>query len=138
TMADLAACAPFGRVNVVVDGQPDIASSFISSGNYYQMLGVHAAAGRTIVPDDDRPGAPPVAVISQRYWRSRFGADPRAVGQSVRVNNVAVTIVGVLPASYTGIQQPWGTVADIAIPLALDPQLNVGPSRLDQPTYWWL
>ena len=80
-MADLFACAPFGRVNVVVDGQAEIANAFISSGNYYQLLGVTARAGRTITPEDDQPAAPPVAVISSRYWHSRFAGDPAVVGK---------------------------------------------------------
>ncbi|PYQ77909.1 MAG: ABC transporter permease [Acidobacteria bacterium] len=129
TMTDLFACAPYGRVNVVVDRQADIATAFISSGNYYQLLGVSAIVGRTIVPDDDRRTAPPVAAISYRYWRSRFAGDRAAIGRVVQINNVPVTIVGVLPES-----------------LALDPQLSTGlprdpgvaSSRLDQPTYWWL
>ena len=97
TMTDLIACAPNGRVNLVVDGQADIASAFISTGNYYQVLGINARIGRTILPEDDSPTAPPVAVISSKYWHSRFGTDPNVVGKNVRVNNVPVTIVGVLP-----------------------------------------
>ena len=57
TMSDLFACAPFGRVNAVVDGQAEVASAFISSGNYYQLLGVTARIGRTITPEDDNPAA---------------------------------------------------------------------------------
>ena len=53
TMSDVLACAPYGRLNVVVDGQAELASAFISSGNYYQLLGVSARLGRTILPDDD-------------------------------------------------------------------------------------
>src|SRR5439155_1476896 len=64
TMTDVLACAPFNRVNVVVDGQAEIATAFISSGNYYRLLGVAAVLGRTIVPEDDQPSAAPVAVIS--------------------------------------------------------------------------
>src|SRR5438445_9491530 len=54
TMSDLFACAPFGLVNVVVNGQGEIATGFVSSGNYYQVLGISARLGRTILPDDDR------------------------------------------------------------------------------------
>ena len=140
TMTDLFACAPFGRVNVVVDGRAEIATAFISTGNYYQLLGVAARAGRTITPEDDRPAAPPVAVISSKYWRSRFAGDPAAVGKTVRINNVMVTIVGVIAAQFTGVQQPEDELPDISVPLALDPQLNTAKesSRLNQPTYWWL
>src|SRR5687767_15230883 len=63
TMSDLMAFAPFGRVNAVLDGQAEIATAFIATGNYFQALGVGARLGRTIVPDDDKPTAPPVAVI---------------------------------------------------------------------------
>ena len=148
TMSDLFACAPFGRVNVVVDGQADIAASFISSGNYYQVLGVPVLVGRTIVPDDDRPGAPPVALLSHKYWRSRFAGDRAAVGKSIRINNVPVTVVGVLPDWFTGIQQISDTAPDVSVPLALDSLLSTGlaatsdsaaaKTRLEQPTYWWL
>jgi predicted permease len=140
TMLDLLACAPYGRVNVVADGQAELATSFISSGNYYRLLGIGARAGRTLIPDDDRPDAPPVAVISSRYWHSRFGTDPAVVGRVVKVNNVPVTIVGVLPPEFTGIQQPIAEAPDIALPLALQPQLDTftTTSRLTQPTYWWL
>ena len=144
TMSDLLACAPFGRVNVVVDGSAEIANAFISTGNYYRMLGVTARIGRTILPDDDRPTAPPVAVISSKYWHARFGTDPAAVGKVVRINNVPVTIVGVISPDFTGVQQPVAEPPDISVPLALDEQLNPytfasrGRPRLTQPTYWWL
>ena len=142
TMADLFACAPFGRVNAVVDGQAELASSFVSSGNYYQVLGVRARLGRTIAPDDDRATAAPVAVISSKYWHLRFGSDPSAVGKVVRINNVPVTIVGVLPPDFTGVQQPIADAPDISLPLALEPQLETftgpGAVQLTQPTYWWL
>ena len=140
TMSDLFACAPFGRVNVVVDGQAELAQSFISSGNYYQILGVGARLGRTIVPDDDKATAAPVALISSKYWHQRFGSDPTAVGKVVRVNNVPVTIVGVLPPDFTGVQQPMAEAPDVSMPLSLEPQLETfpGPPQNVQPTYWWL
>ena len=142
TMTDIIACAPYGRVNVVVDGQADIASAFISSGNYFQLLGVTARIGRTIVPDDDRADAPPVAVISSKFWHTRFTTDPAVIGKTIRVNNVMVTIVGVLSPDFTGIQQAIAELPDISLPLALDSQLNTspgsGPPRMAQPTYWWL
>src|SRR5262245_57048045 len=138
TMADLFACAPASRVNVVVDGQAEIASSFISTGNYYTMLGVTARLGRTIVPSDDQPSAPPVAVISHKYWRTRFGGNPNVVGKAIQVNNVPMTIVGVLQPEFTGVQQTIADAHDVAIPMSVEPQLNTPQSRVTQPTYWWL
>jgi predicted permease len=147
TMEDLFACAPYGRANIVADGRADIANAFITTGNYYRMLGLTASPGRTIVPDDDRPNAAPVAVISARYWRSRFGGDPQIVGKVVRFNNVPVTIVGVIAPELVGVQQVFRDGPDIAVPLALDGQLApVQPAapgvpavpRLSAPTVWWL
>ena len=147
TMSELFAFAPNGRVNVVVDGQAEIATSFISTGNYYQALGVGARIGRTILLDDDKPTALPVAVISSKHWHTRFSTDPAVLGKTIRVNNVVVTIVGVLPPEFTGVQQPVAEAPDIS-PLALDPQLDTSPpppsgappqpQRLASPTYWWL
>ena len=148
TMTDLAAFAPFSRVNAVVDGQAELASAFISSGNYYQLFGVDSRLGRVIVPDDDKPTAAPVAVISSKYWHSRFGTDPAIVGKTIKINGVQVTIVGVLRPEFTGVQQPVAELQDISVPLALLPQLEITPApapgtappppRLAQPTYWWL
>jgi len=139
TMADLVTCAPFGRMNVVVDGHAEIARSFISSGNYYNVLGISAALGRTLQPDDDRADASTTAVISYRYWRTRLSGDTSVVGKVVRANNVPVTIVGVLPREFTGIQEPVAEAPDISFAMASQPQFAVtnGESR-DEPTYWWL
>jgi predicted permease len=147
TMTSVAAFAPFGRVNAVVDNQAELATAFVSSGNYYEMLGVNARLGRTIVPDDDKATAPPVAVISSKYWHSRFGTDPSVVGKTIKINGVPVTVVGVLPADFTGVQKPIDEAPEISVPIALQPQLELpiqmsrnGPftTRLVQPTYWWL
>ncbi len=151
TMEDMFACAPYGRVNLVVDGHAEIANAFISTGNYYQMLGLRASPGRTLVPDDDRPDAPPVAVISERYWRKRFGSDPQVVGRVVHFNNTPITIVGVISPELVGVQQVFREGPEIAVPLALDGQLaqqfgappppGSGPPpvpRLAAPTTWWL
>jgi len=151
TMEDMFACAPYGRANLVVDGHAEIAAAFISTGNYYQMLGLRASPGRTIVPDDDRPDAPPVAVISERYWRKRFGSDPQVVGKVVHFNNTPITIVGVISPELVGVQQVFREGPEIAVPLALDSQLaqqfgappppGSGPPpvpRLAAPTTWWL
>jgi predicted permease len=142
TMTDLLACAPLFRVSVAVDGHAEIAEAFLSSGNYYRVLGVDALLGRTIIPEDDNSSAPPAAVISARYWRSRFGSDPAVVGKVIRINSLPVTIVGVLPPSFTGIQQAVADPPDVAVPLVLDAPLSSGPAmkdpRLNDPTYWWL
>lgn len=80
TLVDLIACAPQGQMNVVANGQAELASSLIASGNYFQMLGVRAVVGRTFTADDDQANAEPVVVISYGYWQRRFGGDANIVG----------------------------------------------------------
>lgn len=145
TLEDLAAGAPLSSVNVVVDGHAEMATAYIATGNYLQLLGVRAVLGRTILPEDDRPGATPVATISTQYWTRRFGSDPSVVGRVIRANNTLVTVVGVLEPGFTGVQRTIGEAPDLTFPLTLDPALNplaVGPQakapRVQQPTYYWL
>jgi predicted permease len=139
TMTDLLACAPFGTVSLAAGGEAEIATAFIASGNYFQMLGVSASPGRVLTPDDDRAGATPAAVISDGFWRRRFGGDAAIAGKVVTLNNVAVTIVGVIEPGFTGIQQAVQAAPDITVPLALFSQINVGdPGPLEAPTRWWL
>jgi len=73
------------------------------TGNYFQLLGVKAALGRTLLPEDDRSGAPRAVVISNRLWKREFGASPSAVGQSIRIHGMPYTIVGVAPSWFTGM-----------------------------------
>jgi putative ABC transport system permease protein len=76
----------------------------VVSGNYFDVLGVPAAAGRTLRADEDRaPGAAPVVVISHRLWRTRFASRPDAVGRTVKVNGRPFTVVGVAPEGFDGI-----------------------------------
>ena len=73
------------------------------TGNYFQLLGVNAIVGRTLLPEDDKAGAPRTVVISHRLWNREYAASPSAVGQSIRIHNQPYTIVGVAPASFTGM-----------------------------------
>ena len=73
------------------------------TGNYFQLLGVNAIVGRTLLPEDDKAGAPRTVVISHRLWNREYAAGPSAVGQSIRIHNQPYTIVGVAPASFTGM-----------------------------------
>jgi predicted permease len=142
TMTDVLAAAPFGRVNVVVNGEAEVASAFVASGNYFEMLGVSARFGRTFTGEDDRASSAAVAVISHKYWMSRFGGATSAVGTSATVNNVPVSIVGVLPPEFTGVEQPVGDPPDVSLPLALEPRFNAGltapQALITRPTFWWL
>ena len=72
------------------------------SGNYYEVLEVRAQIGREIRPSDDLPGSPAVAMISDEFWNRQFARSPAAIGQSIKINDVPVTIIGVNPKGFTG------------------------------------
>ena len=142
-MADLFACAPFSQVTAVIDGEAELATNLVASGNYFRVLGVQARLGRVFTPEDDRPDAPPVAVISAGFWHKRFGGDPAAVGRVIRVNDVPVTIVGVTSSDFTGVQAALREAPDLSLPLALDAQVKASTGRgdgsmLTTQTAWWL
>jgi len=75
----------------------------IVTGNYFQMLGIRAARGRTLLPEDDRPGAEPVVMVSDQYWRRDLGSDPQVIGRTIRLRGLQYTIVGVAPRGFTGM-----------------------------------
>ncbi|MFH1574535.1 MAG: ABC transporter permease, partial [Acidobacteriota bacterium] len=72
-------------------------------GNYFGMLGIGAALGRTLLPEDDRTGAEPVVMVSDRFWRKELGGDPQAIGRTLRIRGRTYTIVGVSPAYFNGL-----------------------------------
>src|SRR5262247_3574128 len=114
------------RLTVSVDGQPEPAvAGQLLSGNYYEVLGVNAALGRTILPDDERaPGESPVCVISHNYWRGRFGGDPAVVGKTIHIGGAPFTIVGVTPPEFFGLEV--GSSLDVSVPLMMQQQVMPG------------
>lgn len=138
TLTDLFAAAPIGQLNVIIDGNADLASSFGVTEAYFRVLGLNAAAGRTLNEDDHKPGAPAVAVISHAFWRKRFASDPKAINRVVTINGQPMTIVGVLPASFGGIQRLGVAAPEVTLSLAMDSVMNVGQTRISQGTNWWV
>src|SRR5438105_7994161 len=95
------------------------------SGNYFPMLGLHAAAGRLFTASDDlHPGAHPYAVLSYSFWQSHFAGNTGVLGQTIRVNNYPVTIVGVAQAGFEGIEP--GLPARIFIPVSMAGEVRPG------------
>jgi predicted permease len=125
-------------VNLIVDGQGDIAYSQFVSGEFYSALRVPPAAGRLILASDDQPGAAPVAVISHDYWQRRFGGKLEIVGKQVRMNALAYTIVGVSGVRFPDVVFGNPEPAEVTVPLANEPAFQPGESRLDQAANWWL
>jgi predicted permease len=107
------------------------------SGNYFPMLGVRPAAGRLLEPGDDRPGAPPVLVISHQAWTEQFGADPGVVGQTFYVNGTAMTVAGVTERSFFG-ETVRPDPAGMWLPLAQEPLVRGASSILARPDQHWL
>ena len=143
TLTELAAGAPMNQVNAVIDGQAELATAYLASGHYFEVLGVEAMLGRTFGPADDDAAAEPVAVISEGFWARRFGRSEDALGSVIRVGNALVTIVGVTPAAFTGVQRVVTEAPDLILPLVLDRHLwAIGdpsrPARMNEPTAWWL
>jgi predicted permease len=105
------------------DGRADLVEGAIVTGNYFQVLGVVPSLGRLLTPADDMvPGAHPVAVISHGLWRRRFGARPDIAGQDVLLNGHRFTVVGVTPATFTGLQ--LGVRNDVIVPMMMQPVMR--------------
>ena len=111
-------------------GAAQPAAAILVSGNYFEVLGVNVAAGRTIAPSDDSPSAPPVAVLSFRYWQDRLNGDPSIVGSSVDLNGVSVAIIGVAPPEFHGeTLQP--DPPSFWLPISADRHLNPERTVID-------
>jgi putative ABC transport system permease protein len=82
-------------------GEPERVRALSSSGNLFTTLGVTAQVGRALLPADEAPGAPGVAVLGDGLWQRLFGGSPAALGQTLTLDGLSYTIVGVMPASFT-------------------------------------
>ncbi len=129
-----------GELNVLVDGQASLAFAQLVSGDYFHALGVNPVGGRMLTASDDHAGTPPVCVISNLYWQRRFGGETSAIGKSIAINGAPVTIIGITPPEFFGLQP--GKAVDISLPLATQPLILPHPdpkmSMFTTPTYWWV
>ena len=107
------------------DGEAEHIFGQIASGNYFTVLGVRPALGRTFLPEDDRT---PLTVLSHGFWQRRFASDTGVIGKAVTLNGQSFTVVGVAPPGFTGTLAPL--VADLWVPLMTDPLLRPGTDRL--------
>lgn len=123
--------------SVSARGQTERASGELVTGNYFGVLGVPPALGRVLTNEDDRaPGAHPVVVLSHGYWTRRFGADPSVLNKPIVVNGQSLTVVGVAPAFFSGIQA--GRRADLFVPLMMKAQMTPFWDGLADPKDYWL
>jgi predicted permease len=112
------------------------ASGHLVSGNYFTVLGANAFLGRVLTSEDDRPGAPPAAVMSYGYWKQQWNADPQVVNKEILLNGKSFTVVGITPPEFFGVRVR--RAPDLWIPLVFHPQIEMRESYLDNPRYYWL
>src|SRR5215211_6879722 len=126
------------QMNVSYSDQTERVSGELVSGNFYEVLGVRPWAGRLFTPQDDRtPGAHPVAVLSYRFWESRFNKDPNLIGKTILVNEHPVTVLGVTPPGFYGVD--LANNPDVRVPLMMTPVFNpLPPTRLKNRRNQWL
>ncbi|MEP6782076.1 MAG: ABC transporter permease [Acidobacteriota bacterium] len=121
--------------NIAVDEGAERTWGGIVSGNYFDMMGVKAVAGRLFTAQDDvTPGGHPVVVISYAYWQHRFAGDPGVVGKQVMINNTPMTIIGVTPERFIG--SFLGVAASVWTPMAMQKEM-MGGDRINQRGNGW-
>lgn len=126
------------RFDLSSGGQTELVDGAFVSGRFFDVLGVAAIGGRMLTPADDGGAGPdgPVAVISHRLWRQRFGGANDVIGRQLTVERIPFTIVGVMPTGFFGADV--GRMSDVMLPFAAEPLLRRQESRLGSKGSWWL
>ncbi|HTP89321.1 MAG TPA: ABC transporter permease [Bryobacteraceae bacterium] len=120
-------------VSMSFNGRTERAAGELVSGPYFSVLGVPAAMGRTITPDDDNaPLAHPVVVLSYRYWQSRFAGDPSVLNKTMVLNGHNFTVIGVAGRNFDGIEP--GSVTQIFVPITMKGWLMQNAPGLEELT----
>jgi predicted permease len=139
-LSDLFAFGPLYGLTAVANEQAETVTGQAVSGDYFAGLGVQPILGRGISNADDNVAAPPVVVLSHKYWEERFGANPAIIGQPLSLNKTPFTIIGVTPPAFTGALQVSMRPA-VTVPLAFEPALlgeRSGTARAGRPGIWWI
>jgi macrolide transport system ATP-binding/permease protein len=116
----VAGVSGFQFPRVLAGGSEPVVASVVS-GNYFQVLGIDAALGRTFLPEDDSLSAQPAALISYNFWERRFARDPGLLGRGLTLNGVDVTIAGITPGDFRGTS---ASVPDLWVTPALESRLD--------------
>ncbi len=109
----------FATMNVSDEGRaPERFTGNYISASGFKLIGQAPILGRDFLPEDDRPGAPPVVLIGSGVWKNRYGSDPSVVGKTVRVNDVPSVVIGVMPEGFkfpgnADVWQPLSTIPDL-------------------------
>jgi predicted permease len=122
--------------NLGFKGQTTAGQGMLVSGSYFDVLGLTPAAGRLIgIRDDVTPGAHEVVVLSHGYWQTRFAMSPAIIGDTLVVNGVPMTIIGVAPEGFTGTT--LGALPRIFVPLSMRERLAAPWKGLDNRRSYW-
>ncbi|UCD52634.1 MAG: ABC transporter permease, partial [Phycisphaerales bacterium] len=124
-------------VTISTGGVASLASPQTVSGNFFQGYGAQVLIGRPITPDDDRLGAPPVAVLTYPFWQRVYGLDPNVLGQTLTVRDTGFTVIGVLPRRYVG-PLAGERRTDFYVPMITQPRLFLEREWLDTYDAWWV
>lgn len=138
TLAAVYATGQAGSLDVVAPGgDVEHPEGRFVTGNFFSVLQVPASLGRTFTADEDRvPLGDPVVVISDDYWRRRYGADRAALGTAMVVNGVPLTIIGVAPRGFRG--DIVGQAIDVWIPMMMRQAIQPRGTPVDDRTFSWL
>ncbi|MGO4884243.1 MAG: ABC transporter permease [Bryobacteraceae bacterium] len=110
-------------LSVSSEGRTERVDGELVSGSYFQVLGVGAALGRVFTPDDDRvPGGHPIAVLSYRYWQTRFAGSRDIIGKKLLIDGYPITVIGVSQAGFDGTNP--GAAPQIRIPIMMEAQIS--------------
>jgi MacB-like periplasmic core domain len=99
------------------------------SGNFFRTLGVQPWIGRLLTDADDQEGAPPVAVMSYRVWRDKYGSDHSVVGAGYQINRHAFTVIGVAPPGFFGAKLAGSGMPDFWLPLTAEITIRGSEAR---------
>src|SRR5206468_3121269 len=124
-------------LTLMVNGQAERIQSELVTGNYFDVLGIRAQIGRTLTPDDDKtPGGHPVAVLSHNYWMRRFAGSPSVLNQTITLNGLPMTVVGVAAAGFHGIVGDENP--DVMVPVMMKAQMTPTWDDLQNRKSRWL
>lgn len=134
--AGVTAFAGTAEFNLAGNGQASIAQGELVSGTYFDTLAVPAALGRTLGAADEQKGASAVAVLDYGFWQRAFGGAPGVLGRTIRLNNVAFTIVGVADRGFTRLTP--GKLVDVYVSVSQANALGLKWGASDDPGSWWV
>jgi putative ABC transport system permease protein len=124
-------------VQMMVDGVAELRHAEIVSGNFFDVLGIRASAGRLMSPSDDSVrGGNPVTVLSHEFWRRRFGGSGSVLNRTVQLNGQPFAIIGVAPEGFRGVLA--GDSPDVFVPISMRAALNPDWDRYDRPSWQWV